>query len=138
MFALGFLCGVLLLLVFLYLLVQLGRFWRGQPSKLDWQLQESSAIGAIARSSVRALPLVAVLGTAMYSAALMFVLLDSGDTAVAYVCVGFLLAVAVAFLVLAPLVVLTNRPSVVVPPHLRDEPGLIRDLKVGRGRAARQ
>jgi len=87
----------------------------------------ASAEGAAVRANVRALPALSVLGTALYATGLALPLVDVTST-VGRVTVAILLVLSVISVVFIPLIVLVNRPSWAVPPHLRGEPGLIRDL----------
>jgi len=113
---------VLLLLVFLYLLVMSRRLWRGdRPLKFADELTSVSVLGAAGRAEIRVLPTVAVLGTGVFAMALA--------TVVVVDAAGGVLALGLAFLLLVPSVLLLNLPRVLVPPDLRDAPGLIGDLR---------
>jgi len=110
-----------------FLTARLGAVWRGQPTRFDEKAGSSGAEGAAVRANVRALPAVAIIGTALYATALILPLVDVTST-LGQITVGILIGVSAAALVLVPAVVLFNRPRWAVPPHLRGAPGLIRDL----------
>ncbi len=118
---------VLLLLVFLYLLVMSRRLWRGdRPLKFADELTSVSVLGAVGRAEVRVLPTVAVLGTGIFAMALATGVVGADGGVLAF---GFALAYGLAFGLLVPSVLLVNVPRLLVPPDLRDAPGLIGDLR---------
>jgi hypothetical protein len=124
----GYVSGAISLGILLNCLRLLGPFWRGEPSKLDAKLRIASSEGALTRAFIRALPVTAILGTTMCVIALALVIFKPGATAAGYVLLGALFAAALAYIVLASSILLFNRPRFLVPPALRDRPGILDDL----------
>lgn len=111
--------------------------WRGRRSE-DWVQAMSMFLPvAIARGLVRGLPVVHVLLSAM-----VVFLLANPRVALAWPDHhdSFLLVFAALYLIgwaVLASVVLFNKPSVVVPPHLRTQPGALSEWREKNGNGRR-
>lgn len=120
--------AVLFALILIVLAIpQLVALWRGRPSE-DWVEVMSVLVGAgIARGMVRALPMLylVVVGSTLFVVLRPVVeaSLPGMERSVTGV---FTLAYVVVWL-LALAVIAINRPRIVVPPHLRSQPGVLRE-----------
>lgn len=118
--------GAFLLLVGVYVLSQMLRLWRHSPTRLDDDSLHGASAAPFFRAYRRALPVFAALFVPMLTVILAQVTISQSPIDGIGLNIAF--ALAVSSVILALSVVLVNRPKTVVPPHLRDEPGLIRDL----------
>jgi len=122
----------IILLTFIACAPHVSRYWNGRPSNFDWfdeQPDRFPSGPAGWRVFRRASPGFALIGTPFLVSTIAFMVAGGVGTTVGSIAQIALFAAAVAALPFAISLVLVNRPRVLVPPHLRDEPGLVGELK---------
>jgi hypothetical protein len=107
------------------------QIWRNEPARIDNYRPATPFGRAMLRAQRRSFVLVLALGLPLLAAALVFLAAGGPSSAAGEGARGVLIAFACLAVVLIIPVDLFNRPSFLVPPHLRDEPGLIRELVDG-------
>lgn len=104
------------------------QLWRAEPVRVD-NYRPASPVGkAIFHAFRRSVPMVVVLGIPMLLAALVLVVAGGASTPVGSIARGVFVALCVVYLVPFTTICLFSRPRPLIPPHLRGEPGMIREL----------
>jgi hypothetical protein len=125
--AAALIAGAFLLLVGVFVLFHMRRLWLHAPTRLDDDNLHGASFAPFWRAYRRALPIFAILFVPMLTLILVLGAINGGPIDGMGLNIVFVLAVSsIAF---AASVVLVNKPKTVVPPHLRGEPGLFRDLR---------
>lgn len=107
---------------------QARRLWRNEPTRIDNYRPTSPTGRMLWRANRRVLPIGLVIALPALIAALVLGLAGGASNTTGEVARGVLVVFSfLAVLVIMPIDLL-NRPKVLVPPHLRDEPGLIHEL----------
>jgi hypothetical protein len=103
--------------------------WRGRRSE-DWVDVVAVFVGkAIGRGLIRALPVLYVIVTASVLFLIVTPRLGTADPKLLKTVVTFFTIAYLAAWLLAIAVLLWNRPSAIVPPHLRGEDGAIAEWR---------
>lgn len=107
---------------------QIRRLWRHEASKFDEQPNAWPWGSAAWRAYRRALPALIVLLFPIMAGALGLGLAGGPHDALGLGSRALLLVAALAFFAVVPPIALVNRPGFLVPRHLRDESGLLREM----------
>ena len=103
--------------------------WRAEPVRID-NYRPASPVGkAMFHGFRRSMPLVVVLGIPVLFAALVLIVAGGASTPVGSIVRGVFLSLGFVYLVLLATIFLFNRPRPLIPPHLRAEPGMMRELR---------
>ena len=124
MTAIGFFCAALGLSASLFMLWHVVRLWRGQPTRLEAVIESTPSHSMISRGYVRAFPVVSVLMVPILSVLVLSIAVELEGVAF-NTAVAILIGCSFLFCVLAPSVVLFNRPKFLVVPSMRNDPGLV-------------
>jgi hypothetical protein len=107
---------------------QIRRLWRHEASKFDEQPETWPWGSAAWRAYRRALPALIVLLFPTMVGAVGLGIADGPHDALGLGSRALLLMSTLAFFAVVPPIALLNRPGFVVPRHLRDESGLLREI----------
>ena len=124
MTALGFVGAALGLSASLFMLWHVVRLWRGQPTRLEAVIESTPSHSTISRGYVRTFPVVSVLMVPILSVLILSIAVELEGVAF-NTAVAILIGCSFLFCVLAPSVLLFNRPRFLVIPSMRDDPGLL-------------
>jgi hypothetical protein len=125
--AVALIAGAFLLLAGVYVLFHMRRLWLNAPTRLDDDNLHGASFAPFWRAYRRALPIFAIVFVPMLTLTLVLGTINGGP--IDGIGLNIVFVLAVSSIALAASVVLANRPKKVVPPHLRDEPGLFRELR---------
>lgn len=107
------------------------RTWRNLPTRVD-NYRPTSPLGkAVFHGVRRSMPVAVGLGIPLLVAALVLILLGGATTSGGKVARGAFVVVAFLYVLLLIPLYLFNRPRAVVPPHLRDEAGMMKEMMHG-------
>jgi hypothetical protein len=119
--------GAVLLLAGVFVLFHMRRLWIHAPTRLDDDNLHGASFAPFWRAYRRALPIFAVQFVPMLTLILVLGTIHHGP--IDGVGLNLVFVLAVSSTSLAACAALVNRPKSVVPPHLRSESGLLRDLR---------
>lgn len=132
MFVVGLLSGTLLLIGVCCVLSQMRRLWRNEPTKYDAQPEAWRGGSALWQAYRRTIPLLVLLAFPVIGGGLVMGIAGGPGNPVGEVARVVLVGASMLVLMLIPMVTAFNRPGFLVPPHLRNEPGLLHALLARR------
>jgi len=128
----GAISAGIMLLLYLVGARMLYAHWSGRPSNFDWfdEQPDRFSWGPTGWSVFRrVLPGLGLIATPFLVSTITFMAAGGVATSVGSIAQVGLFAAAIAGLPIMVSLVLWNRPRALVPPHLRDEPGLLGELR---------
>jgi hypothetical protein len=124
--AIALIAGAVLLSAGLFVLFHMRRLWVHAPTKLDDDNLHGASFAPFWRAYRRTLPIFTVQFVPILTLILVLGTINHGP--IDGMGLNLVFALVVISTALVASVVLLNKPKRVVPPRLRNEPGLFRDL----------